>query len=57
MKTAEQLFTCPLCHRENFTKRGLQSHRCKAKPGRAGLNGLEYAAAIVVGKSPRKPCP
>lgn len=29
--TRETLFTCPRCHRINFTKRGLAAHVCKAK--------------------------
>jgi hypothetical protein len=43
---AEILYACPLCHREGFTKRGLQAHCCTAKPSRAGLSGIEYAQAV-----------
>lgn len=28
---SEQLYTCPVCQRKNYTLRGLKAHRCQAK--------------------------
>lgn len=30
----EELFTCPVCKRSGFTRRGLRGHRCDAKAKR-----------------------
>ena len=48
----EVYYNCPLCHRANFTRRGLRSHSCDKKPplkpGRRGapLTKAEWLAVV-----------